>query len=61
MRDRLYLFFFFIALGLVFWVPGYFLDLDITLVAISLILAHVYGFVGLFFLGLYFKDLLNRR
>jgi len=60
-KDRFYLFIFFILLALAIWATGYIYAPDLWLLAASWIVAHVYGFVALFFLALHLRDLLKDR
>jgi len=60
-KDRFYLFIFFILLALVIWAAGFLYAPDLWLLAASWIMAHIYGFVALFFLGLHLRDLLKKR
>jgi len=61
MKDRFYLFIFFILLALAFWGAGYLFAPDFLILIFSLVVAYVFGFVGLFFLGLYLRDELKER
>ena len=61
MKDRLYLFIFFIAVAIVIWVTGSFLSWNYISLLVYWIVAHIYGFVALFFLALYLKDCIKRK
>jgi len=72
MKDRLKLFILFTLLAVAIWVtgciflPAYLGEVEfwqsqvVTLFTVWAI-AHIYGFVGLFFLGLYFRDKLQEK
>jgi len=61
MKDRLYLFFLFISVAIIIWVAGSFLSWDYISLVAYWIVAHIYGFIALFFLALYFRDCLKKK
>lgn len=58
MRVRLYLALFWFAFAICILFVGYFLamPIDILLFVIAILVAYIYGFVGLLFLALYLRD-----
>ena len=56
MKTRLYLSIFFFILSAVIAVIGTLMVTNIYVIIIALLIAYIYGLVGLLFLSLYLKD-----
>jgi len=61
MRDGFYLFILFIISALAVWGASYLYARNPFILIFSLIVAHVFGFIGLVFLASYLRDNLKKK
>ena len=61
MNGKLIGFIIFLCLTLAIWIPKAIELPSLPVIFGTLMLAHLFGFISLIFLGLYFKDLIETR